>query len=171
MCGLIKKALMGITLAVVVAGAGRFVSASVFKPDELDKQAYLVDSGSGSTEKATAAAVPLTAEQFALLVEKSKPDEGAKTFKKCAACHSNDPSGAIKMGPPLFNVVGRKVGSVAGFAYSQGVASHGGNWDVESLNKWLADPKGYIAGTKMSFAGIKKDEERAAVISYLKTLK
>jgi cytochrome c len=90
---------------------------------------------------------------------------GETVFKKCAACHKLDGSDGV--GPHLDGVVGRPVGSVAGFSYSDGMTAHGGDWTPEELFAFLANPKQAIPGTKMSFAGLPKPEDRANVIAYL----
>ena len=90
---------------------------------------------------------------------------GEKVFGKCKACHKLD--GSDGTGPHLNGVVGRAIGSVGGFAYSDAMASHGGDWTPEVLSEFLANPKGYINGTKMSFAGLRRIEDRADVIAYL----
>ena len=96
---------------------------------------------------------------------------GENTFKKCAACHTNVSGGAVKIGPPMWGIVGKKSGSHPEFKYSSALAAHGKTWSVEELNAFLYKPADYIKGTKMAFAGIAKDEERASLIAYLSTLK
>jgi cytochrome c len=91
--------------------------------------------------------------------------KGETVFKKCAACHKLD--GANAVGPHLDAVVGRPVASVEGFAYSDGMHAHGGDWTPEALFAFLEDPKGVVPGTKMAFAGLPKPEDRANVIAYL----
>ena len=93
--------------------------------------------------------------------------EGAKVFKKCAACHSIADDGANKIGPALWGVLGRPTGSVAGYKYSKAMAAYSKNWSFEEMNSFLTKPKDWIKGTKMSFAGLKKAKERAAVILYM----
>lgn len=94
---------------------------------------------------------------------------GEKVFKKCAACHVVD-SDKKKVGPSLQNVIGRTAGTMEGFKYSKSVveAGEGGLvWSAETIGEYLKDPKGYIKGNKMSFAGLKKDDDVANVIAYL----
>ena len=93
--------------------------------------------------------------------------KGAETFKKCASCHSITSGGANGIGPNLYGVMGQKHGHIAGFAYSAGLLAKPGNWDFEGMDAWLKSPKKYVEGTKMSFAGLSKPEDRANVIVYL----
>ena len=103
---------------------------------------------------------------MALFASTSAAD-GAKVFKKCAACHSIAQGGANKIGPALWGVLGRKSGSVSGYKYSKAMAAHGKNWSFEEMNGFLIKPKEWIKGTKMSFAGLKNAKDRAAVILYM----
>ena len=94
-------------------------------------------------------------------------DHGKKVFKQCAACHSISKGGGNKIGPALYGVMGRKVGSISEYKYSKAMAAFGKNWDFESINSFLIKPKDYIKGTKMAYAGLKKEEDRASIILYL----
>lgn len=91
---------------------------------------------------------------------------GEKVFNQCKACHTLQ-EGQNRVGPSLKGVVGRKAGEVAGFNYSAPMKASGITWTPEELDKYLADPKGFIPGNKMAFAGLKKPEDRANVIAYL----
>lgn len=96
-------------------------------------------------------------------------EAGATTFKKCIACHAVGENARAKIGPPLNGVVGHPAGSIEGFKYSGALLDAGITWDEESLSAFLKAPKTFVPGTKMSFAGLKTDEEIANVIAYLKT--
>lgn len=105
---------------------------------------------------------------FPELLRTASADDGAKVFGKCKACHGVEKGGPNKVGPNLWNIVGGPKGQAEGFAYSGTLAGMGGSWDYDDLNEFLLNPKGYVAGTKMSFAGLKKAGDRAAVIVYLR---
>ena len=92
---------------------------------------------------------------------------GEKVFKKCAACHSIVKGGKNNIGPALYNVVGRKVGSVNDYKYSKALSEYGKEWSLEELNGYLIKPAKWIKGTKMAFAGLRKEKDRASVILYL----
>lgn len=128
-------------------------------------QAYSIDTGAGG---ATEAAAEETGPAFAEVYASADPAAGEKVFGKCKSCHKLD--GANATGPHLDGVVGRAVGSVDGFGYSDPMKAHGGEWTPEALDEWLANPKTYMPGNKMSFAGLPKIGDRANVIAYLASL-
>ncbi len=92
---------------------------------------------------------------------------GEKVFKKCAACHSIVKGGKNNIGPALYNVVGRQIGSVSDYKYSKALSEYGKQWTFEELNGYLIKPAKWIKGTKMAFAGLRKEKDRASVILYL----
>jgi len=103
------------------------------------------------------------------LLAAADPAKGEAIFAKCTSCHSIAQGGANGIGPDLFGVVGKPIGKhAAGFAYSDALSSHGGEWTYENLFDWLHSPKAFAPGTKMSFAGLSSPEDRANVIAYLK---
>lgn len=110
-----------------------------------------------------AAATPAPAEGGALAGDAAA---GEKLFRRCAACHKLE-EGAKAVGPHLAGIVGRDVASVEGFAYSDAMAAHEGTWTPEELSAFIADPKGYVPGTKMAFAGLKDEKDRIDLITYL----
>ncbi|MGE0255298.1 MAG: cytochrome c family protein [Alphaproteobacteria bacterium] len=127
--------------------------------------AYPVEvAGAG---EATAAAAPEEQKPLAPLLAAASPADGEKQAKKCIACHSFDKGGPTKVGPNLWGVVGGKTAHVEGFAYSDSMASMGSTWDFEKLNAFLTNPKGMVPKTKMTFAGIAKAEDRAALLVWL----
>lgn len=101
------------------------------------------------------------------LLAAAKPESGAATFKVCAACHSGDKGGANKVGPALWGVVGRKAAAVDGFNYSEAMKAKGGEWTYDRLAGFLANPKGYVAGTKMVYNGVQDPEKLADLLAYL----
>jgi len=109
-----------------------------------------------------------TGPSFDELFAKADPAAGEKVFGKCKSCHKVD--GTNSTGPALNGVVGRPVASEPGFAYSDAIKKLGGNWDPDRLDTWLKSPKADAPGTKMTFAGLPKTEDRANVIAYLKSL-
>src|SRR6056297_97831 len=106
---------------------------------------------------------------FAQLVAATDPSDGESLYRRCAACHKLE-EGANGVGPHLYGVVGRDIGSVEGFRYSNALQDLGGAWTADELNAFLENPKEYAPGNKMSFAGLRKEEDRAAVVSYLQSV-
>jgi cytochrome c len=105
------------------------------------------------------------------LLKSASADNGEVVFKRCAACHTGDKGGQPRVGPNLWGIVGRDRASSATFPrYSAAMKSKGGKWDFESLANYVHDPKGYIPGNQMSFAGVKDNQELADVLAYLRTL-
>ncbi len=109
---------------------------------------------------------------FALAQDAGNAENGEKVFKKCHACHDIGEGAQNKVGPELNGIVGRPVASVADFQYSKGMkdfADGDKTWTPEELDAFIAKPRDHVPGTKMTFAGLKKDQERADVIAYLQT--
>ncbi|MCV2867640.1 c-type cytochrome [Defluviimonas sp. WL0002] len=127
-------------------------------------QAYSIDTGASEGGEAAAEEGP----SFEELLASADAGAGEKVFGKCKACHKLD--GSNGTGPHLDGVVGRAVGGVAGFSYSDAMAGHGGNWEPAELDHFLANPKGAVPGTKMSFAGLPKAQDRADLIAYLQSV-
>jgi cytochrome c len=129
---------------------------------------------SGQAEEKPAAAQPTPAEKQALLASLPAPyntadiKNGELKFAMCRSCHTIVPGGANLTGPNLHGVFGRKAGSLAGYKYSDAVSNAGFTWDAAHLDKWLAEPRTFLPGTKMSFAGLKEPKDRTDLIAYLK---
>lgn len=98
---------------------------------------------------------------------KANPENGAKLFKKCAACHTIEKGAKAKVGPNLWGITSANVAHMEGFAYSDAMKAKGGQWSLEALYTFLENPKGVVPGTKMAFAGLKKSSDRADVLAYL----
>lgn len=104
------------------------------------------------------------------LIATTDPAKGQKVFAKCKACHNADKGGAAQVGPNLWNIVGGPHAHMEGFAYSAALSGmHDKKWSYEELNAFLTSPKTYAPGTKMTFAGLSKAEDRAAIIAWLRT--
>jgi cytochrome c len=108
--------------------------------------------------------------QINALLASASPERGAQIAKQCQACHNFEEGQGPKIGPDLYNVVGRKIASTPGYNYSSALKSKNGSWDFNTLNTWLTKPSAYAPGTMMTFAGLSNDKQRADVIAYLDTL-
>ena len=164
-----NKIIVSIVLAIVLILGINKITDSIFYVEKPEKSAYQVAVVSTSSDTKTVEPSSDTSESgniLALFASVSSAD-GEKVFKKCAACHSIAKGGSNKIGPALWGVLGRQAGSVEGYKYSKAMAAHGKKWSFEEMNGFLIKPKDWIKGTKMSFAGLKKEVERAAVILYM----
>ena len=160
----INKIIAAIILVVaIVVGLDR-VSDVIFHVNKPDKPSYKVEVLAASTSGASSTAETIDITAFMAM---GNIDHGKKVFKKCAACHSIAQSGGNKIGPALYNVVGRNVGSVSDYKYSKSLISYGKEWTFEELNGFLIKPATWIKGTKMAYAGLKDEKDRASVIIYL----
>lgn len=137
-------------------------------------ETHVAETTAGETEAAATAGAteegkPEEKEQtIAVRLATAEPAAGEDVAKKCRACHTFDKGGANRVGPNLYGIVGRKVASHEGFAYSSALRDHGGSWTYELLDCYLANPKSCIPGNKMAFAGIKNPSQRADLIAYLR---
>jgi cytochrome c len=162
----ILGAILGTCLVLLVTS---FTAGAIFAPVMPEKPGYLIavkeEVHGGGHEAAAAPSEPIEK-----LLQTASAEKGAAAAKKCAACHTFEKNGPNRVGPNLFGIVERTRASGAGFNYSAPMKAKGGKWTYDDLNKFIANPKGFVPGTAMGFAGIQKDSERADVIVYLHTL-
>ena len=164
-----NKIIASIVLAIILVLGINKITDAIFYVEKPEKSAYQVASVTtvaSTTSDETSSASSESGNIMALFAS-TNAAEGTKIFKKCAACHSITEGGANKIGPALWGVLERPAGSVPGYKYSKAMAAHNKNWSFEEMNGFLTKPKSWIKGTKMSFAGLKIAEDRAAVILYM----
>ena len=164
-----NKIIVSIVFAIILVLGINKVTDVIFYVEKPEKSAYQVASvtTAASTVSAETDSVSSDSGNIMALFASASAAEGAKVFKKCAACHSIAEDGGNKIGPALWGVLGRPAGSIPDYKYSKAMAAHGKNWSFEEMNGFLIKPKDWIKGTKMSFAGLKNAKERAAVILYM----
>lgn len=161
-----NKIFAAVLCAGIVAMLSGFIADQLVHPEELEEDAIAIAGMEGSAGGPVKAAVP---DPIMDLIATADIAKGEKLSKACAACHSFDPGGPDKVGPNLNGVVGGPKAHKGGFAYSSALAGMGGSWDYHDLNFFLWKPKAFIEGTKMNYNGIKKPEDRAALIAWLRT--
>ena len=150
-----NKIIVSIVFAIILILGINKVTDVIFYVEKPEKSAYQVAGITtvASTTSAETSSPDSESENIMALFTSTSAGEGAKIFKKCAACHSITEGGKNKIGPALWGVLGRQAGSVPGYKYSKAMAAHGKNWSFEEMNGFLTKPKNWIKGTKMSFAG------------------
>ena len=164
-----NKIIVSIVLAIILVLGINKITNIIFYVEKPEKPAYQVATMSTTTNTKTSetGTESFDSENIAALFASTSAADGAKVFKKCAACHSITKGGANKIGPALWGVIGRQAGSIQDYKYSKAMAAHGKVWTFDEMNGFLIKPKDWIKGTKMPFAGLKKAKERAAVILYM----
>ena len=159
----INKLVAAILVTVlIVFGIGK-ISDLIFKVNKTEVVAYKVEEPARLSDEAKAE----SSVEISSLLSLGDVTHGEKVFKKCAACHSINKDGRNKIGPKLYNVVGKATGANSDYKYSKALASFGKTWTFEELNGFLIKPAKWIKGNKMGFAGLKNDKDRASVILYL----
>lgn len=144
-------------------------ASTVFHAKTPEKAGYEIAAAEPAAA-ASAGAAAAAVEPITVRLTSASLDKGANAAKKCIACHDFSKGGPNKVGPNLWNIVGANKAHLGNFAYSAGMKSAGGSWDVEALDKFLANPKGEVKGTTMAFAGVSRPGERADIIAYLNSL-
>ena len=153
-------------VALLIIGIGK-LSDLIFHVEKPEKPGYLVELDQVTTASISKESSVEEKIDIAALMAMGDVVIGEKIFKKCAACHSINKGGKNNIGPALYNVVGRKVGGVEGYKYSKALAAYDKEWTFEELNGFLIKPAKWIKGTKMAYAGLRKEKDRASVIKYL----
>ena len=164
-----NKIIVSIILTVILIFVINKIADAIYYVEKPEKSAYQIDANVSvaSTTSAETNTSSSDSGSIMALFASTSSAEGAKIFKKCAACHSISQGGRNKIGPALWGVLGRKAGSVSGYKYSKAIIAYGKSWSFEEMNGFLLKPKEWIKGTKMSFAGLKNANERAAIILYM----
>ena len=161
-----NKIIVSVLFAVILIIGINKIADSIYYVEKPEKSAYQVASVTTVASTSSAETSSETGNIIAIFASTSAA-EGEKVFKKCAACHSIAEGGKNKIGPALWGVLGRQAGSLPDYKYSKAMAAHGKKWSFEEMNGFLINPKEWIKGTKMSYAGLKSEKERAALILYM----
>ena len=148
---------------LVVFGIGK-ISDIVFHVEKPNTSAYKVEVSTASSNQDSNASEIV---DIAALLAMGDLDHAKKVWKKCSACHSIKKDGKNKIGPALYNVLGRNVAALNDYKYSKALAIYGKSWTFKEMNGFLTKPQAYIKGTKMAFAGLKKEKDRASIILFM----
>ena len=148
---------------LVVFGIGK-VSDIIFHVEKPNVSAYKVEFAEVDASKTSSTVQTV---DIAALLALGTVEHGKKVFKKCSACHSIKKGGRNNIGPALYSVLGRNMGALENYKYSKALIAFGKDWTFEEMNNFLIKPTSYIKGTKMAFAGLKKEKDRASVILYM----
>ena len=151
-----------VLFAGIVALGTSIVSGEVFSSHRPHEMGYPIPGVVAEGEDGGEAEQPI-----AVFLASADVAKGEQAFKKCAACHNVDPGGANALGPALYGVMGNPVAAHPGFAFSPALKEKGGTWDWETMSAWLASPRAFAPGTKMTFAGLSDPQERANVMAFL----
>ena len=153
-------------VALLIIGIGK-ISDLVFFIEKPEKAGYKVELPDTENSSQSVKAAEVEEVDISALLALGTVEHGEKVFKKCTACHVVNKGGANKIGPVLYGVLGRKVAAISDYKYSKAMANYDNNWTFEEMNGYLRKPQSYIKGTKMAFAGLRKEKDRASVILYL----
>ena len=169
-----NKVAGAILLSLLIIMALGVSSDIIFHSEAPETPGYAIEVAEADGEDQGAAVeAPQEVASIGARLASADVAKGEKVLKKCAACHTVEQGGKNKVGPNLYDIVNRKPGGFGGFKYSSGMADFGGanpEWTYENLDHFLAKPKDVVNGTTMGFAGLKKPEDRANLIAYLRTL-
>ena len=161
--------IMGALLGTLVFVMGMNVLSTIlFTPKPAGQLGY--DLPVPQEEAAAPAGAQAPAEPLPVLLAKADVGRGQAAARKCASCHNFEPGAPNKVGPNLHGVIGRAIASVPGFGYSAALKGKGGNWGYEETAAFIQNPRGYVPGTSMAFAGIQAGQERADILAYLRSI-
>ncbi len=166
----LNKIVASILLASLIAMMVGFIANILYKPILHPERGYNVEVTESSNNVSEAKSDLEQSIDVAELMKNANAEAGKNIAKKCLMCHSFDKDGANKIGPDLWNIVGKEKAKTENYKYSTALSSKGGIWDEDNLFHFLHKPSQYIKGTKMSFAGLNKPQDIANVIMFLKTL-
>ena len=161
----INKIIAAILATVVVVFGINKVTDLIFTPDKPQQSAYKVEKIEPTV--ASASTTGQAAVGINELLAMGTIEHGEKVFKRCSACHMIAAGGKNMIGPNLWSVLGKKTGVASGYKYSKALATYGKEWTFEEMNGFLIKPSAHIKGTKMAFAGLKKEKDRASVILFM----
>ncbi|MBV8890289.1 MAG: cytochrome c family protein [Alphaproteobacteria bacterium] len=166
-----NKIIASVLTAMIVAMASGILASEIVRPKPLEQQAYPIAPTEASAPAAGAEA-PAGPEPIEPLLAKADAAKGTQTAKVCLQCHTFEKGGANKIGPNLWGVMEENIASVPNYQFSPALAADKGEkWDPDKLNIWLYKPQLFAKGTKMTFPGLPKAQDRADVIAYLESLK
>ena len=166
----VNKILASIILAILVVTVIGHLGDIIVDVDhkEMKETAYKIDVPESGEAKPGAAPKEEIIEPISLFLASASLEKGEKLFKKCSSCHNYNKGSANKVGPNLWNLINRPKASIDGFAYSKALAEYGGEWKYEEIAEFLYKPKKFIKGTKMNFVGLKKVQDRANLVLFLR---
>lgn len=166
----VNKVLAAVLVAGIAYSLSGLIADALVSPEELKTPAIKIEGVPAAPEN-NAPAQPAGPAPIAPLLAQASPEKGKELAARiCGVCHTFGEGEPAKVGPNLYGILGDPRAHMAGFDYSEGLRKLGGKWDYESLNQWLYDPRSLVPGTRMAFAGLKNDMERADIIAYLRTL-
>ena len=172
----VNKILASIIMAMLIVTIIGHLGDLIVNPDdgkhhghsEKTETAYKIDVPEDGSNQSTSVKKEEVIEPISALLASASSEKGQKIFKKCGTCHNYEKGSANKVGPSLWNIINKPKASTEGYAYSKALVELGGEWDYENIAEFLYKPKKYVKGTKMNFAGLKKVDDRANLVLFLR---